>query len=594
MRNLLWSGLVMAVLLSGCGWSGSASRPNTITPLTSITITAKYTTIAQNTSVKLTATGNYSGLFTRDISNQVTWTSNAITMANFVTTASPNRVTGLAPGSAVLTATLGGVSANFNLTVSSATISTVTITPANPSIALGLTQQFAATGAFSDGTTQDITFDANWASSNTTVATVSNAADDNNGGLATTVAAGTTTITATFGAVNGVGGANSTVLTVTAPVLQSIIVSTPNTSATEPNPSVLSLSTVTFTATGTYSDGTTPDITSQVTWNSSNTNVAPAPLFSGTLASTQTVTQGTTTITATLGTVSGTTTLNVTGGNLASFPKLTNMTVVNGTSLPISVIGTFGTNISRDITGVLTWTVANQNIATVMTVSGNRVLINALAPGTTTITATSPGSPGQFSTANLTVTNPGLSSFSVSPSTGLALAAGTSGRLTATALFSDGTSQDVTANVTWLSSASTIATVGAVGPNGVQINGVAAGLTTITATFGNQTVKNIPVSVTARTLSSFTIILNGTIIPNGGTVSLTSGQQTPFTVTANYSGGFTQDVTADTTWATRDGNIAILADSQNQPGQVIGVGSGTTTLTVSFGGQTSTVTLNVP
>ena len=116
----------------------------------------------------------------------------------------------------------------------------------------------------------------------------------------------------------------------------------------------------------------------------------------------------------------------------------------------------------------------------------------------------------------------------------------------------------------------------------------------ITATFGNQTVKNIPVSVTARTLSSFTIILNGTIIPNGGTVSLTSGQQTPFTVTANYSGGFTQDVTADTTWATRDGNIAILADSQNQPGQVIGVGSGTTTLTVSFGGQTSTVTLNVP
>ena len=109
MRNLIWSGLVMAVLLSGCGWSGTASRPNTITPLTSITITAAYSTIAQGTSVKLTATGNYSGLFTRDISDQVTWSSNSNTpaVANFTPNV-PNRVAGLAPGSAVLSATLGG------------------------------------------------------------------------------------------------------------------------------------------------------------------------------------------------------------------------------------------------------------------------------------------------------------------------------------------------------------------------------------------------------------------------------------------------------------------------------------------------------
>ncbi len=577
MRNLLWSGLVMAVLLSGCGWSGTASRPNTFTPLTSITITAAYSTIAQGTSVKLTATGNYSGLFTRDISDQVTWTSNATTVASFVTSANPNRVSGMAPGSAVLTATMGGVSANFNLTVSSATISFLNISTASTSLAVGQSEQFNAKGTFSDSTTQDITFDSAWTTSNNTVASVSNTADDSKGQV-TANAIGSATITATFGGIS-----NTEILTVTGPVLQSIAVTTPNTSATEPNPSVLSLSTVTFTATGTYSDGTTPDITSQVTWTSSITSVAPNPDSTGV---TQTTTQGTTNIKATLGNISGTTTLNVTGGNLVSFPALSPMTVVNGTFVPISVTGNFSNGSSRDITGALKWTIGNPTFANVTTVSTNRLLISGLAPGTTTIKATSPGSDGQFSTANLTVTNPGLNSFSVSPSTGLALTAGTSGLLSATALFSDGTSQDVTANVTWGSNATTVATVGTVGPTGVQINGVAAGTTTITASFGNRTLKNFPVSVSTRTLSSFTI-------NPSGTQSLTSGQQTIFTVTASYTDGTTVDITSDVAWATGDGNIAILPDPQNQPGQVLGVSSGTTNLTATFNGQTSTVTLKV-
>jgi hypothetical protein len=574
MRNLLWSGFLMALLLSGCGWSGTASRQNTITPLTSITITATYSTIAQSTSVKLTATGNYSGLFTRDISDQVTWTSNAATVANFVnTTSSPSRVTGLTPGSAVLTASMGGVSASFNLTVSSATATGVTIAPVAPSVAQGLSQEFTATGTFSDSTTQDITFDAAWSSSDTSVATLAYS-DGDGKETATTPAVGTTTITATFE-----GFSDSTVLTVTAPVLQSIAVTTPNDITT-----VLSLSTVTFTATGTYSNNTNQDITSQVAWNSSDTNVAPAPDNTG---ATQTATQGTTNITASLGNINSTSTLTVTGGNLVSFSLPTTMTVVSGTVAPISVTGTFSNGATRDITGVLNWSVANatKTYATLTGPTGNRLLVNAVATGTTTITAQSPS---LTASTTLTVTNPGLSSFAVSSPAGLALAAGTSGRLTATATFSDGTTQDVTANATWTSNAPAVATVGAVGPAGVQISGVAAGSTTISVTFGGLTLRTpVPVTVTARTLQSIAV-------SPGGTQSLTSGQTTSFTATATYSGSYTQDVTADTTWATDDGNIAVLADSQNQPGWVIGVGSGTTTLTATFGSQSQTVTLKVP
>src|SRR5207244_2087349 len=81
------------------------------------------------------------------------------------------------------------------LTVTGATLSSIAVTPANPSIAKGTTQQLTATGTFSDGSTQDLTTQVTWTSSNTTVATVSNAAGSK--GLATGIAVGAATVTAT-------------------------------------------------------------------------------------------------------------------------------------------------------------------------------------------------------------------------------------------------------------------------------------------------------------------------------------------------------------------------------------------------------------
>lgn len=88
------------------------------------------------------------------------------------------------------------------------TLVSITVTPANPSVTAGATQQFSATGTFSDGTTQGLTTTVTWSSSLTSVATISNSTGSN--GMATAVAAGTTTITATSGSISG-----STGLTVT-------------------------------------------------------------------------------------------------------------------------------------------------------------------------------------------------------------------------------------------------------------------------------------------------------------------------------------------------------------------------------------------
>ena len=63
------------------------------------------------------------------------------------------------------------------------TLNSIAVTPANPTIQAGGTQQFTATGTYSDGSTQNITSQVTWASATTTVATI------NASGLASGVAA---------------------------------------------------------------------------------------------------------------------------------------------------------------------------------------------------------------------------------------------------------------------------------------------------------------------------------------------------------------------------------------------------------------------
>src|SRR5262249_19247747 len=83
---------------------------------------------------------------------------------------------------------------------SGVTLTSIGVTPANPTVPVGGTQQFTATGTYSDSSTQNVTNQVTWASSNTAAATI------NSTGLATAVAAGTTTISATLGAVSGSTG----------------------------------------------------------------------------------------------------------------------------------------------------------------------------------------------------------------------------------------------------------------------------------------------------------------------------------------------------------------------------------------------------
>jgi uncharacterized protein YjdB len=113
------------------------------------------------------------------------------------------KATGLAAGSATIQATLGSISGTTTLTVQPALVS-ITVAPLNPSVAVGHTVQFTATGTYSDNTTQDVTSSVTWTTTKPGVATIDNS------GLAIGISKGKTNVRAKLG-----GATASTQLTVT-------------------------------------------------------------------------------------------------------------------------------------------------------------------------------------------------------------------------------------------------------------------------------------------------------------------------------------------------------------------------------------------
>lgn len=167
-------------------------------------------------------------------------------------------------------------------------------------MANGTAQRFIATAIFTDGTTLNWTSAVSWSSSNTGVATVDNAVGLN--GRVTSIAAGTTIITATDLTNNLSGSATVTVINAV------LITVTPD------KQSIAKGTTQKFTATETFADGTTIDLTTLAFWSSSDPGVALISNETGSHGLATAVAAGTTSITATdlITNITGTSTLTVT------------------------------------------------------------------------------------------------------------------------------------------------------------------------------------------------------------------------------------------------------------------------------------------
>jgi uncharacterized protein YjdB len=177
--------------------------------LTGITV-GPATTLPLGTSAPLTATGSYSDGSTQNLTQVATWTSSGPGVLVSNAAGSNGQVTAVGVGPATVTASYGGFSGSTPVTVTSAVLRSISVSPVNDTLPLGASLALRATGVYSDGSTQNLTVSSTWSSSSPDVA-VSNAAGSN--GVVTALVIGSATITATDPATSIAGTASVTVPT---------------------------------------------------------------------------------------------------------------------------------------------------------------------------------------------------------------------------------------------------------------------------------------------------------------------------------------------------------------------------------------------
>jgi uncharacterized protein YjdB len=424
----------------------------TVIPATlqSITITPSSASITKGTTQQFVLSGIFSDGTVQPLLQGVTWTSSVPATAGVDVN---GIATAIAVGQTTIQAEYAGFSTTVSLVVTPAVLTSITVTPALPTIGIGGSQQFTATGAFNDGSTQDLTSQVQWSSSTGNVALI------NNAGLASALATGTTEITAQYQSFSG--SANLTVSTVK---LSSITV-------LPSNPIVPTRTKIQFTAMGVFSDGSTVPLTG-VSWSVSWGKIGRINY----LGLAQTKKSGSAKVTATLNGITGSTTLTVTTSSLASVKvSPVTPTIASGTTQQFTLTGTFGDGTNVDLSSSAYWQTSNYKEAVINSAG----LASGLTTGQVTITATYKLLSDQ---TTLTISSASISSISVSPSAPT-IVLGSLEPFTATGTFSDGTSQDITLLSQWTSSNPLVAVVSKTG----VASSASQGSTNIKATFKTHT-----------------------------------------------------------------------------------------------------------
>lgn len=383
-RGLATGVSVGSTLITASYQGKTISMTLNVTPalLNSIAVTPAASSLIQHLATQFTATGIYSDGTSQDLTSLVAWSpSNAV-----ATVSASGMVTGVNVGQTFISASFTGKTGSTPLTVTAATLNSISIAPANPSTATGLTSQFTALGIFSDGTAHDVSALAAW-SSNSAAATV------NSTGLATGVAPGQAVISANF-----LGQTGSGTLTVSNASLNSIAVTPAITS-------IVNGLTGQFTAMGTFADGTTQDLTSFAQWSSTNTNAAIMNVSGSANSGLATgVGAGTASIRASFQGKTGSAALTVRTPALSSIaisPLSKNIVVAQTTQL--AAVGVYDDGTTADLTGSVNW-VSGNNLAVTFNPSflATSGLATGAAAGTSAITATFGGKTGH-ATINVTV-----------------------------------------------------------------------------------------------------------------------------------------------------------------------------------------------
>lgn len=534
--------------------------------LTAVQMDPVSASIADGTDQQFVLTAIFNNGSTHDVTPNATWESSNTAVA---TVGGSGRATGVDPGEAIITASFHGESASAELTVTDAVLERVEVSPTNAELPLGLSQQYTATAVFTDDSTQDVTTNAVWATSNRNRADISNATGSK--GKAVGRAVGEVTISAAYGGMNG-----DTQLTVTDAVITGINVEPPDSRLANGFQRQ-------FTATGLFSDGSNLDITGEVTWTSTDASLAQPSNADGSrgMVTADATNTGELSIEAALDGEKGSARLVVTNATLDAISvSPINASTPLGVQVQYQAEGEFSDGSRLPFTKRSTWSSSNTGIATIRNDAGNEGLATPVAKGATTIKASFGGKEGS---TNLTVTDAALVSIEVAP-LNASLPVGLTQQYQAVGTYTDDSTNDITGTVTWESSDSDVASIDNGASRGLA-TAEAEGTTGITATQGGVDSNIATLIVTAAELVSLDVT------PKDQSVA--AGRELDYNATGSFTDSSSRDLTAEVTWDSSDGGVAQVSNADGSEGKADTFEAGNVTVTATLDGVSGDTGLTV-
>ena len=511
----------------------------------------------------LTATGLWSDGTRHDITASVVWTSSDVAVGVSNQRGSAGEVHALKLGGATITAALGATTGEAVVAVTDRRLVEIELEPAQVSMPAGTSTRIEATGIFADGSERDITQQATWSSQNSLLVHARNALGER--GVLESLNPGSTSVVASLAGVS----ASLPVQVTTGEVL--------SLSITPAAPVVNTNATLQLGLMATYADGASVDVRAQGMWQSADVEVVRvfnSPDVRGTLLG---MAPGQAEVRAQFGGLTATAQVSVAGAQINRLivtPRLS--TTPGGQTRQFTAMAIFEDNTTRNVTAQAQWLSADEAIVR-MDAQG---VMSAISKGETSVSASYRGLTTQ---AQVTVNGAELLEIQVTPQTP-EVAVDTIMRFFATAIYSDGTREDVSEGVSWDTGDQSIMSI-FLHPRwqGIAIAN-APGVTQISAQYQGVT-GSTPVTVTDAQIVELKVApLNLTVAP---------GTELQYFATAIFDDGTSRDVTYLCNWTTTNTSSADILEGWRDRGKVIARREGVAQIRAGYQNTVGTAELTV-
>ncbi|GIU41735.1 hypothetical protein TUM4438_06690 [Shewanella sairae] len=524
-----------------------------------------------------------------DVTEQSTWQSAAMDIAaideqGFLVAKS----LGLTQVQATLTFAGTSLSDSTSLTVVDAQVSNLVVTPAQKRVPVGTQGTYVATAYFSDGQVKDVSREAIWSASQAQVVDI--VAQGKNAGDAIAKAVGTSNITASYQALSA-----DALLEVTDAVITSLQISPINIQ-------VPAGTKVQYQAYASFSDGSAKDVTTLGYWQSSEPQIASIGVTAENSGLADTYLAGVTNVRFDYLGLSQSTELTVTEAKVVELQiSPIDLQVPVGIQGQYSAIAYYSDGHSDDVTQQASWLSSNRQIVSIVNSGADGGYAKALAEGQVDISATYAGLNSAVSSAvdsvltsadpqagaetvtsaiissktKAKVTAAILQSLVISP-VSASVAAGNNQDYQLFALFSDGSSKEVTPYADWQTSDTNIATIDAFGVAHSLIEGQ---VNVVASYLGMQAV--------AELIVTDAVITKLQVSPADSAIAVGYNQQ--LIATAYYSDGHNSDVSRLANWNSVSPSIVQV----NASGLAEGVTEGSSTVEASYQGMLASANVNV-